>query len=86
MLYGCLSPVRGGVCSLVVRVEASRSVSELFLICSASRRDFNTPTGRGATEYSSARAVHLCVCVCVCATFYLLCRLTNNTVFDTTIG
>ena len=63
LLCGCHYPVRGQVCSLVVGVVAPKTISELcFWATGRGRQNWSTPTGRGATEYSSARAVHQWAC------------------------
>ena len=57
LLCDCNSPFRGRVSSLVIGVEVPRS--DLFLSCSVRWVDYwSAPTGRGASEYSSAGAVH----------------------------
>ena len=49
-------PVMGQVCSLVVGVEAFRSISEPWFWAAVwGRWICNAPPGRGAAEYSSAR-------------------------------
>ena len=56
LLCGCHCRVMGRVCSLVIAVEAPRSVSELrFWAAVWGSQDCRPLTGRGATEYSSAR-------------------------------
>ena len=56
LLCGCHCPVMGRVCSLVTVVEAPRSVSKLrFWAAVWGSQDCRPLTGRGATEYSSAR-------------------------------
>ena len=66
LFWGCHCPVRGRVCSLVVGVVAPRSTSYLFFWYAVwGRWDWNTPTGKEATEYSSSGAVHLWMCSAV---------------------
>ena len=66
LLCGCHSPVGTRDCSLVVGVEAPRSVSELcFWAMVWGEQDWSTAIGRAAPEYSSARAVHWVVCYAV---------------------
>ena len=55
LLCGHHCRVMGRVCSLVIAVEAPRSVSELrFWAAVWGSQDWRPLTGRGATEYSSA--------------------------------
>ena len=76
LLCGYHCPVRGRVCSLVVGLEAPRCVSELhFWSAVLSMHDWSAPTMRGATEYTSARAVSVLCCV----SFQPFCGLTYFT-------
>ena len=80
LVCGCHCPVRSQICSLVVGVETFISFPELCLWS-----DWNIPTGRVVTEFSSSGVVHLWVYSSY-VTFYPLGWLRNYTAIGRTLS